>query len=424
MPEPNAEPPKKKVARSNISYKDLLQAKNLIDGKKYDKAEAILNEILQKSGKSLSQRELYQEAGILSNHLELQKRMRYFRWSLIGIFLVTVIVLGFLLYKRVWWPLEISAELCVDRIEFTLNQDWQKYSFISDSIQIYHLDTLIVTPNILEMTPPATNKISNRKVFLNQPISVAPLDESWNISLEGENLNLLELNIRSNASLILENKGKQDGSYSMTIDNRETDGLIRVGEVFNLSCNNCQILGDEYASVSFNIKTEMTLINFSSYKNNIGITFNLPNGSESNSMDLLENESLVIKGIDLTKPGEGGNRYSSIIRNGAITFLGLDGKQVSIKPKDFIQFGNLIDFRVRNISLEKNGIMVFLHGKVDNVETGLPNNLYTRFPSLMEYLQKNRSILLFISGLIPILLTILTIVYRLTTIHETLEDIR
>lgn len=422
MPEPNAEPPKKKVARSNISYKDLLQAKNLIDGKKYDKAEAILNEILQKSGKSLSQRELYQEAAKLANHLELEKRQRYFRWSFIGILLVTVIVLGFLLYKRVWWPLEISAELCVDRIEFTLNQDWQKYSFISDSLQIYHLDTLALTPYILEKTYPITNESINPRVVVNQPIFIIPLDESWNISFTGENLNLSELNIRSGASVIMENKGEQDGSYILTIDEKNTDGFIHAGKVFNLSCTNCQILEQKYVSASFDVITQRPLIRFSSFKKNISINFNLPHSSESISMDLLENESLLIKEIDLTKPGEGGNRYSSIIRNGAITFLGLDGKQISIKPKDFVQFGNLFDFRIRNISLEKDGITVFLCGNVDNIETGLPNNLYTRLPSLMEYLQKNRSILLFISSLVPILLIILAILYRLTAIHEMLED--
>jgi hypothetical protein len=90
------------------------------------------------------------------------------------------------------------------------------------------------------------------------------------------------------------------------------------------------IFGPEYSSTSFNIKTEMPLINFFSYNNNIGISFTIPHGSESNSIDLLENESLIIKEIDLTKPGENENRNSSIIRNGAITFLGLEGKQVFI----------------------------------------------------------------------------------------------
>ena len=115
-------------------------------------------------------------------------------------------------------------------------------------------------------------------------------------------------------------------------------------------------------------------------------------------------------------------RNSAIIENSVVTFFSLDRKQIQIKPKDFIEFGRLTDFRIRNIIFTNEGIKIYLQGKTNNLKSGLPGNLYSRYPSLLEYFRKNFGIVLFIGTVVPIFTTILATLYRLKIIDEIKEE--
>ena len=89
------------------------------------------------------------EAEKLLSFLEKRRKIWNFRLMVVSIFLVTVAFFAFLTWKEVS-STEISVDLVVKQLSFTLSRTWNLYGIETATFGISHLEDLELEPKTME----------------------------------------------------------------------------------------------------------------------------------------------------------------------------------------------------------------------------------------------------------------------------------
>ena len=341
------------------------------------------------------------------------KKLKYFRITLILIFTFTTLTVGILQFMPVFWPLEITSKIKVDQVEFKLANKWKIYQINISQFRVSKLDTLTFqSAKIISSDAPlgrSADKFSKKVI--------APSSEYWEVGFKGKEIRIENISIDSAATITLEQVLNQPGEYRWKIDNAQINCSMYTGSKFSISCINCNFEGTDHDNLNVEITTKSPLISIKDLSDILIFNFNINQISDLKEFNLIEAEYLDVFGFNLKKM-VGTTLVSSILEDCEISFPQLDKHKILIKSKDFLEFNSISNFKIRKISLLENGIDIYIQGKVKGIRSGLPGYFYPRFPSLLEYFQKNYMSVLYFGTLIPVLGILLAILYRLKIFDE------
>lgn len=392
----------------------LASARRLIRRKRYKEANVIAQGIYENDQYNI-------EAEKLLSFLEKRRKIWNFRVMVVSIFLVTVAFFAFLTWKEVS-STEISIDLVVKQLSFTLSRTWNLYGIETVTFGISHLEDLELEPKTMETAvaydPKTDQPIRWRSVNFRNPIQIKRTQDFWNVSIQSNYLKLSSLSIDSGATVTLavNEQGQGQNQILISIIDGTAFGAVETNDTLMLSCNGCQVNAQfevDANSSNFRIVTREREIQFRDLHKSIDIILRIPHPS-SNSKPYVLGKSIDIKNVDFTV-FEGDKRESTIIQDSKIYFAELDRKEFDIRNGDFVFIEELEDFTIKRLILN-NQMQVSLQGRVRDLKSGTKAFLYSRLPSYLEWLQTNQSISIFFATLIPIFSLILATFYRLKII--------
>jgi len=392
----------------------LESARKLIRQKRYKEANAMAQKISENDQNNI-------EAEKLLSYLEKRRRIRNFRLMVVSTFLVTVTFFAFLTWKEVS-STEVSVNLVVKQLSFTLSKTWNLYGIETSTFGISHLEDLKLEPMTMDRAvaydPKTDQPIRWRSVNLQNPIQIKGTHDFWNVSIQSNYLKLSSLSVDSGATVTVavNEQGQGQSQILISIVDGTVFGAVETSDTLMLSCNGCQTSAQfevDSNFSSFRIVTQEREILFSDLHKSIDIILKIPRAS-SNSNPYVFGKSIDIKNIDFTTL-EGEERESTIIQDGKIYFAELDGKEFDIKNGDFVFIDGLENFEIKRLILN-NQMQVSLQGRVRALKSGTKAFLYSRLPSYLEWLRTNQSISIFLATLIPVFSLIFATFYRLKII--------
>jgi hypothetical protein len=404
----------REINQKNFEITSKLESvKEFILNKQLKKANILLHEVLQKDKNNKDAQELFSQ-------LEDGRRISNFRKSLIVIFLITAVSISILGWVEVH-STKVSIEIIVNQASFTLSNDWNIYSIDAKSIGISHMDDLCLSPQRVAMATDFESKTDQPIKWITKDIDddfhIKGNNEYWNVKLESPYLNLSSLFIGFGSNVKMTMNEKDENKIILSISNGKVSGTIETDTTFTLKGNRIQTIKhfNEKHSPSKLLKifTQNREIDFQDLNHSISIVLEFP--QDQLKMELYTfGKSIAINEIDFIY-NEAGEKESTILKDGKITFPELDAKEFNLKAGDFLFVNDLENFQIKRLFVNDH-IKLSLFGDVHDLKSGAI--LYSRMPTYLEWLHNNYSIAIFIGTLIPVFSTLLAIFYRLRIITK------
>ena len=355
------------------------------------------------------------EAKNLLTQLNEGRRIFIFRFTIIAIFIITATIIAIF----GWLELnstEVSIQISVNQVSFTLDEDWQIYSVETESIGISHLNDLNLFPDRVAIATDYESETYQPIKWLTTDVldtfQLKHTDAFWNVYIQSAYLNLSSLVVDSGSTIKIVSDQQDKSKLIMNITNGNVSGTVETDTTIILKCNRGQtenyFEGVKSSFNTFKIFTQNREISFQDLNRSIDIILEFPqNVLESDFYAFAK--SVAVKKISFMSD-EGGDIESTIIQDGKIIFSELDAKEFNIKTGDFLEIDGLKNFQIKRLFLNEQ-IKISLYGNVHDLKSG--PLLYSRMPTYLEWLNNNYSIAIYIGTLISVFSTIIAVFYRL-----------
>lgn len=380
-------------------------------------ALALVREIELQTREYATPEAIFQAAAKLKHQILLSKQEHRFRVSLIVIFVLSLAAVTLLATLKVS-STEVEMAVSVHELSFTLSRDWPLFSLKIDRIGISGLDDIEIDPylmdRIVELPNDNDGTSVQRELSLSEPLRIGRAADAWNVNIEAPSPQILDIRIPKGTSVSMAASEESRDQYRLRFNGASIVGAISPPDTFSLTCSNCRVAGGDSRPV-----TKLLFsgaggeIGFRDLDGSLNIVLVLSRTSEA---PYLFGSSIFVNEIDFTQL-EGDSRESTISGGGAIYFSELDGKYLAIREGDYVVASDLDGFQMRRMSLNGD-VTLSMHGRVGGLKTGTRSFMYERRPSRLEWLSTNRLLGLLLGILLPVVSTVMAVLYRLKVIRE------
>ena len=239
-------------------------------------------------------------------------------------------------------------------------------------------------------------------------ITVTPADTYASIIFE--NIRLNGLYLKKGARVILAVPEGEQQTVCLSVDGYPTAGRINVPEFFIVECQNC-ILAGVYVQTQNNLNyLRITPPGFSE-----GIDFQSSKNRFFISMEWKKDVTLSVSFLQKTGRGKIGPSLVTT-EKGEIILEDLNNRKIEIMSGDFIKIGKSKNLRITHMTFQDNWIRLTLRGNVGELKTGptyTKKDLSSHLPSVLEWIYNWQPLVLYLSALVLVASTIMTILQHL-----------
>jgi len=355
-----------------------------------------------------------------------KKRLLKYRLMLILPYLIAGILLIPLVFiKQFSTPVIIN--LTTHRIAFKFIRNWGNqeseggsffHALPLEEVRFSHFNKFLIPFANAEIRSGPDNNFKPlvpEKSNAQRIMTVTPADTYASIIFENTRLN--ELYLQKSARVILAVPAGEPQTVLFSVDGCPTAGKINIPEIFTVECQNC-ILTGVYDQNQNNLNYFRITppgssegIDFQSSKNNFLISMELKKDAK------ISEKEIYIEDVEfLQKRGSGNIETSLVSPEGEIILEDLNNRKIEIMSGDFIKIGKSKNLRITQMTFQNNGIRLTLRGNVGELRTGpmyTKKDLSSHLPSVLEWIYNRQPLVLYLSALVLVASTIMTILQHL-----------
>jgi len=247
-------------------------------------------------------------------------------------------------------------------------------------------------------------------------VEMHPDGRHWNTRFSSDVL-LLTVKVDTSTKLGV-SYGAVDRRLNFLIQEGRASGLIYTGKAFMLSGDQTRFKQSNLeftppGGYKFAITTQRSSIHYNTASPPFAIDMGLGQEDPMDAHDQMF-RNLPIQHIAFTLPVEE-KVETTLVGKGIIQILDLDKEKMIVDPGDHIFLDGLENFLIKRVLFEQN-MRLELIGSVSEIKTGIGKFLYSRKPSILEWLYRNHDWSIFLALLIPLFLMVRNAFQRLKLI--------
>ena len=314
--------------------------------------------------------------------------------TIVLLFIISVLSVSILYFVRVS-STEIIADLKVRGMYFELVKDSAIESNSLDSIILYDIEQLVTYADAVDGLSAfniehAIAPMLQFDIDLNPNVpNIIRTDEgSGTLRITGKYLRLQRLELYGDMPIFIESAGGPNSTVTVRQSANRAFGVIDAGNDIYIECPSCELHQSDKKPIAladkFRISLSLQELKFKGQKRPVDVALVLP-PKETEQRNAIS-EVTHLKKVDFT--GSDLGNPVSLIRSGVIKLTELDDKKVHLSENDYFIAEGLTNFRITHMAFG-NPIHLRLQGNVSSLKTGSGTVLFSRMPTLLEWILKN-----------------------------------
>jgi len=381
----------------------LHEAEYLANRFRYSQALQVLEQLLKQHDDLDTAEEVLSVAKTLKANIDAKRRGLHARLIIVSLFILSVLSVGILQFVRVA-STEIIADLETNGVYLELLHDSAIESNPVESIILYDIEELSAFARALDQSNRETSErrpatLQQEDIILNpnKPLTIRTGGGSGTLRVSGEHLELQRLELYRDVPVYLESAGGPKPTMTIRQLTNKAFGRIDTGSDVFIECPNCELHHNGKKPVKIGGRFHLSLssheLEFSGQKKPADVALVIRPTDEMDQKNAIS-QVLPLHRVDFTRSDLG--NPVSLIRGGVIKFTELDDRKLSLSENDFLIAEGLTDFEIIHLTLS-NPIHLRLQGKVCSLKSGSGTALFSRMPTLLEWILKNKPLGLFVA---------------------------
>ena len=402
----------------------LCKASELSKRFRYSRALQVLEQLLDQHSDEGTVEEVLKAAKALRSNIKKRRYAFHARLTIVLLFILSVLFVSILHFFRIS-STEIIAELETRGIYLELAHDSAIESNPLDSIILYDIEQLVMYADAVkglnadnsERTI-ATALQEDIDLNPNEPIMICTDGGSGTLRISGKDLRLQRLELYRDVPVYIQSAGYPNPTVTIRQSANKAFGVIDTGSDIYIECSSCEIHQSDKKPIAtperFRISLSLQELQFSGKKRPVDVALVLLPTDEMEQKNAIS-EVLHLSKVDFT--GSDLGNPVSLIRAGVIKLTELDNQKLLLSESEFFIAEGLTNFQITQLALS-NPIHLRLQGNVRSLKSGLGTVLFSRMPSLLEWLLKNEPLNLFVAAASSVFAFLLAAFLRLRIISK------
>ncbi|MBM4255242.1 MAG: toll/interleukin-1 receptor domain-containing protein [Deltaproteobacteria bacterium] len=366
-------------------------------------------------GTSSETRTSQQTSSMRASSALAQHRLTKARWlsALAAAVAVLFLVLA-LLPKSVY----VTGDLKVSQLSFVIGEPIPSDLFRSINTKAFTLsgvDSVLLGDGTLEVQEVQQAQTADagpwRSLGHLESVTIGLVNrESSQVTLREVSLNGLDL--QPHSTVMFSWLEAEPHSLNVHVSRNAVTGKVVTPPTLQFSCVECPITdknGREYAGARWRLGSDSRrIVHFQSAPGGVTLGLDL---AESILWKETDSPIPIADAFDLKQlDEENGTEASTIIGEGKIAIEEV-GREIGVRPRDFVIFKKLSSVTLRPVSLD-TGLRVAVAGSVGELRTGTKGAMQSRLPSVLAWLHHQETLVLYLSVMLFLVTTVVAILER------------